>query len=141
MSTNDFIQLLQQLSVGDNNLRKAAEDTYDKICSNNANQLPNMLLEVLSNKTIDYSTQKLSSILLRRYFTQQSKSSEVLSADSMRLFRSNLLNVLENETDIYLKARVCDIVGLLCDEDIDEAQWPELLPYTYRCLQVLLFFF
>ena len=49
-------------------------------------------------------------------------------------FRTDLLQALDNETDAYLKARICDIVGELANFVIDD--WPEILPYAHHCLQV-----
>ena len=137
MSGDSFVSLLEQLSVMDNNIRKLAEERYDSICRDNCNELPQMLLQVIVDKSNAESVQRLAAVLLRRHIVKEAENdSFVLTTESLSGFRSNLLLALENENEIYLKSRICDIVGLLCDEDMSEETWPDLLPYTYSCVQV-----
>ena len=96
-----------------------------------------MLLSVIIDSTQLAGTRRIAVVLLRRLLVQQSKSSvNILSTASLGKLRTSILTSVEHETDLFLRSRLCDIVALLCDEDMEEQEWPELLPYIYSCLQV-----
>lgn len=40
------------------------------------------------------------------------------------------------ESDMYLKSRICDIIGELAGDVLEPAEWPEIIPYTYSIIQV-----
>ena len=138
MVTQEFIQILIQLTVGDNNVRKNAELQYSQLCNQKCDEVPSWLLDVMRDKSLDTSIQRLAAVLLRRFFVQDNGSQQrSMSEAGLANLRKDILYTLDMEKEVYLKSRICDIVGLLCDDDTNENEWPELLPYTYQCLQVI----
>lgn len=136
LSVEEFVTLLEQLSLADNAARKSAEETYDTLSKNNSDEVPHLLLAVLSGGRFADGTRRLAGVLLRRCLVNQNKSKAyIMSATSLQRLRTDVLVSLKEETDTFLKSRICDVVGLLCEDDIEESEWPDLLPFTYSCLQ------
>ena len=50
-------------------------------------------------------------------------------------YNLEIIAALDEETDSYLKSRICDIVGELATFIADD--WTEILPYTYNSMQVI----
>jgi hypothetical protein len=46
-----------------------------------------------------------------------------------------LIAAVTAEGDVYLKSRICDIVGELAGYVLEPADWPEIIPYTYSIIQ------
>ena len=80
---------------------------------------------------------KLAAILLRRILIHEERSSyERLNSDKKCLLKIELMQTLEVESDPYIKSRICDIVGELGAFIVEPSDWPEILPYTHRSMQV-----
>jgi len=136
LSLDEFATLLEQLALADNTIRKSAEVSYDALIKNNSDELPHLLLAVLSGGQFAEGTRRLAAVLLRRFLVNQNKADAyIMSPPSMKKLRADVLQALRSENDAFLKSRVCDVVGLLCEDDIEEGDWPELLPFVYSCLQ------
>lgn len=138
MNSLQVITILSQLTEANNAIRGAAEKAYDQLINEHFQELPLLLLDVIGNKSIDQAIQKLAAVLLRRFLSQHQSGNSVstLTVEALLAFRSKLLIALDDEKDVFLKARICDIVAFLCPEDMEDTDWPELLPYTYKSLQV-----
>ena len=130
----EFVELLSQLTLADNTIRRSAEEIFDALSGQNNCEVCNMLVNVVSDKSTPVAIQRLSAVMLRRLLVQQGKSSKPYNTEQLASLRSSVLRALDSETEVFLKSRICDIVSFLCDEDMDENEWPELLPYTYSCL-------
>lgn len=57
-------------------------------------------------------------------------------AHRQKYLKDELIKALTAETDIFLKSRVCDIIGELAGDILEASEWPEIIPYTYTIIQV-----
>lgn len=67
----EFVVFLGQLSLADNVIRKAAEERYESLCSGNGDELPHMLLGVISDTSVVDTVRRLAAVLLRRFLIQE----------------------------------------------------------------------
>lgn len=51
------------------------------------------------------------------------------------MLKDGLIAAVSSEGDIYLKARICDIIGELAGYVLEPSEWPEIIPYTYGIIQ------
>lgn len=135
-SIDNFIRLLEQLHVSDNTLRSNAENTFNTLKEQNNTSLPFMLLTALSHPHVSNTVQRLAVVLLRLVLIRETPSLFFrLDPGRREDLKGLLLLQLNTENDIYLKSRLCDIVGelsgILHSEDIE---WPEILTFTQGCV-------
>ena len=55
---------------------------------------------------------------------------------SQSFLKEGLIAAVSAETDMYLKSRICDIIGELAGDVLEPSEWPEIIPYTYSIIQV-----
>ena len=71
----EFIHLLHSLSSADNNVRSAAENTYNMMKQQSGDDLPINLLNVLPHADVPIHIRKLAAVLLRGVMVEQELSS------------------------------------------------------------------
>ncbi|CAM9448499.1 unnamed protein product, partial [Ectocarpus fasciculatus] len=61
--------------------------------------------------------------------------SDLISDCSQSFLKEGLIAAVSAESDMYLKSRICDIIGELAGDVLEPAEWPEIIPYTYSIIQ------
>ena len=132
----DFSSFLENLTTPNNAVRAAAETEYDRLKGDRSSGLPFLLLSCLQNGSTKSNIRVLSAVLLRRVLIQDEDSGyHKMNATEQLQLKTGLLTIMTAERDPYLKARICDIVGELAGYILEPADWPEVVPYTYSCIQ------
>ena len=55
---------------------------------------------------------------------------------SQSFLKNTLLLALENETDSSVQSSLCDIAGELAGYVLEPEEWSEILPFSYKYIQV-----
>lgn len=132
----EFVTLLENLTVINNNLRSSAERQYEMMKITPESFLPLKLLSVVVESSVSNNIRRLSAVLLRRIMIDDENSIyNQLDQERQQILKSGLMSALDYETDPYLKARICDIIGELATFIVHAGEWPEILPYTHISIQ------
>ncbi|CAH2223637.1 importin-5 [Pelobates cultripes] len=127
-----FYLLLGNLLSPDNGSRKQAEETYESIPGPSK---ITFLLQAVRNAGAAEEARQMAAVLLRRLLS--SSFEEVypsLPADVQNAIRSELLLVIQLETQSSMRKKICDIVAELARNLIDDDgnnQWPEALKFLF----------
>uniref|UniRef100_A0A2K6F824 Importin 5 n=1 Tax=Propithecus coquereli TaxID=379532 RepID=A0A2K6F824_PROCO len=141
-----FYLLLGNLLSPDNVVRKQAEETYENIPGQSK---ITFLLQAIRNTTAAEEARQMAAVLLRRLLS--SAFDEVyptLPSDVQTAIKSELLMIIQMETQSSMRKKICDIAAELARNLIDEDgnnQWPEGLKFLFdspvmpwdRWLQIL----
>ncbi|CAC5392691.1 IPO5 [Mytilus coruscus] len=128
-----FEALLQGLMSEDNESRTQNEGLYDKIPG--PTKLP-MLVQSMSNSNISIEIRTLSSVLLRRLFTNEFE--EVwpkLSPELQTAVKEKLMSAITEELTPPVRRKVCDATAELARNMIDDEEnmnWPEVLKFMFE---------
>uniref|UniRef100_A0A2K6F815 Importin 5 n=1 Tax=Propithecus coquereli TaxID=379532 RepID=A0A2K6F815_PROCO len=121
-----FYLLLGNLLSPDNVVRKQAEETYENIPGQSK---ITFLLQAIRNTTAAEEARQMAAVLLRRLLS--SAFDEVyptLPSDVQTAIKSELLMIIQMETQSSMRKKICDIAAELARNLIDEDgnnQWPE----------------
>nr|BAE36521.1 unnamed protein product [Mus musculus] len=121
-----FYLLLGNLLSPDNVVRKQAEETYENIPGRSK---ITFLLQAIRNTTAAEEARQMAAVLLRRLLS--SAFDEVypaLPSDVQTAIKSELLMIIQMETQSSMRKKICDIAAELARNLIDEDgnnQWPE----------------
>ncbi|XP_077014669.1 importin-5 isoform X1 [Tamandua tetradactyla] len=127
-----FYLLLGNLLSPDNVVRKQAEETYENIPGQSK---ITFLLQAIRNTTAAEEARQMAAVLLRRLLS--SAFDEVyptLPSDVQTAIKSELLMIIQMETQSSMRKKVCDIAAELARNLIDEDgnnQWPEGLKFLF----------
>ncbi|XP_049976984.1 importin-5-like isoform X2 [Alexandromys fortis] len=127
-----FYLLLGNLISPDNAVRKQAEETYENIPGQTKIMF---LLQAIRNTTAAEEPRQVAAVLLRRLLS--SAFDEVyptLPPDVQTAIKSELLMIIQMETQPSVRKKVCDVVAELARRLIDEDgnnQWPEGLKFLF----------
>uniref|UniRef100_A0A8C4VTI8 Importin-5 n=1 Tax=Gopherus evgoodei TaxID=1825980 RepID=A0A8C4VTI8_9SAUR len=127
-----FYLLLGNLLSPDNTVRKQAEETYETIPGQSK---ITFLLQAIRNAAAAEEARQMAAVLLRRLLS--SAFEEVypaLSPDGQTAIKSELLLIIQMETQSSMRKKICDIVAELARNLIDEDgnnQWPEGLKFLF----------
>uniref|UniRef100_A0A8C0HC71 Importin 5 n=1 Tax=Chelonoidis abingdonii TaxID=106734 RepID=A0A8C0HC71_CHEAB len=127
-----FYLLLGNLLSPDNTVRKQAEETYETIPGQSK---ITFLLQAIRNAAAAEEARQMAAVLLRRLLS--SAFEEVypaLSPDVQTAIKSELLLIIQMETQSSMRKKICDIVAELARNLIDEDgnnQWPEGLKFLF----------
>ncbi|XP_053561454.1 importin-5 [Bombina bombina] len=127
-----FYLLLGNLLSPDNNTRKQAEETYENIPGPSK---ITFLLQAIRNAAAAEEVRQMAAVLLRRLLS--SSFEEVypsLPAEVQNAIKSELLLVIQLETQSSMRKKICDIVAELARNLIDDDgnnQWPEALKFLF----------
>uniref|UniRef100_A0A8C5JYC5 Importin 5 n=1 Tax=Jaculus jaculus TaxID=51337 RepID=A0A8C5JYC5_JACJA len=127
-----FYLLLGNLLSPDNVVRKQAEETYENIPGQSK---ITFLLQAIRNTTAAEEARQMAAVLLRRLLS--SAFDEVyptLPSDVQTAIKSELLIIIQMETQSSMRKKVCDIAAELARNLIDEDgnnQWPEGLKFLF----------
>ncbi|XP_041502184.1 importin-5-like [Microtus oregoni] len=125
-----FYLLLGNIISPDNEVRKQAEETYENIPGQTKVMF---LLQTIRNTTAADEARQVAAVLLRRLFS----SNEVyptLPSDVQTAIKSELLMIIQMETESSMRRKICDIAAELARNLIDEDgnnQWPEGLNFLF----------
>ncbi|CAG2257042.1 IPO5 [Mytilus edulis] len=128
-----FEALLQGLMSDDNDSRTQNEGLYEKIPG--PTKLP-MLVQSMSNSNISIEIRTLSSVLLRRLFTNEFE--EVwpkLSPELQAAVKEKLMSAITEELTPPVRRKVCDATAELARNMIDDEEnmnWPEVLKFMFE---------
>eukprot|EP01041_Mallomonas_annulata_P004290 gene4290-8528_t len=136
-SFEQFILMLEELSLPDNTIRSNAEIKYENLRQLSGDSLSLSLLSVLLNPTvIKPHLQILAAVLLRRILVQQEPSAyRGMSPNGQASLRHDLIVLISTITEPNLKAKVSDLVGDFAGFILEPEEWPEIMQYTYQSLQ------
>lgn len=93
-SHQQFVQLLEQLTVGDNAIRSASEKHYESMKADAVVLpfLPLSLLEALADDTVAGHVRQLAAVLLRRLLVEQEDSVyRAMDIEKLVLYKSILI--------------------------------------------------
>ncbi|XP_069061286.1 importin-5 [Pleurodeles waltl] len=127
-----FFLLLGSLLSPDNAARKQAEETYETIPGPSK---ITFLLQAIRNVAAAEEARQMAAVLLRRLLS--SSFEEVYPAlppDVQNAIKSELIAVIQAETQTSIRKKVCDIAAELARNLIDEDgnnQWPEALKFLF----------
>uniref|UniRef100_A0A2K6F819 Importin 5 n=1 Tax=Propithecus coquereli TaxID=379532 RepID=A0A2K6F819_PROCO len=127
-----FYLLLGNLLSPDNVVRKQAEETYENIPGQSK---ITFLLQAIRNTTAAEEARQMAAVLLRRLLS--SAFDEVyptLPSDVQTAIKSELLMIIQMETQSSMRKKICDIAAELARNLIDEDgnnQWPEGLKFLF----------
>ncbi|XP_040192060.1 importin-5 [Rana temporaria] len=127
-----FYLLLTNLLSPDNSARKQAEEAYDSIPGPSK---ITFLLQAIRNAGAAEETRQMAAVLLRRLLS--SAFEEVypsLPTDVQNAIKSELLLVIQLESQSTMRKKICDIVAELSRNLIDDDgnnQWPEALKFLF----------
>uniref|UniRef100_A0A7M4FMT9 Importin 5 n=1 Tax=Crocodylus porosus TaxID=8502 RepID=A0A7M4FMT9_CROPO len=127
-----FYLLLGNLLSPDNAVRKQAEETYENIPGQSK---ITFLLQAIRNTAAAEEARQMAAVLLRRLLS--SAFEEVYPAlppDVQIAIKSELLLIIQMETQSGMRKKICDIVAELARNLIDEDgnnQWPEGLKFLF----------
>ncbi|XP_062957947.1 importin-5 [Cynocephalus volans] len=127
-----FYLLLGNLLSPDNVVRKQAEETYENIPGQTK---ITFLLQAIRNTTAAEEARQMAAVLLRRLLS--SAFDEVyptLPSDVQTAIKSELLLIIQMETQSSMRKKICDIAAELARNLIDEDgnnQWPEGLKFLF----------
>ncbi|XP_069496567.1 importin-5 [Ambystoma mexicanum] len=128
-----FFLLLGSLLSPDNAARKQAEETYETIPGPSK---ITFLLQAIRNAAAAEEARQMAAVLLRRLLS--SSFEEVypsLPPDVQNAIKSELIMVIQVETQTSIRKKVCDIAAELARNLIDEDgnnQWPEALKFLFE---------
>ena len=133
-----ILPILERLIVADNGIRSAAEAQYKHWQSIGSEDLCVALLQVIGEVNINMPLRILAAVLLRRLLIEDNNGQTLQEMTETRQaeFCQLLLVTLDQEVTMSLKLKICDIVGELGGYIIEEGEWPDVLPFTYRLLTV-----
>lgn len=127
-----FFLLLGSLLSPDNAARKQAEETYETIPGPSK---ITFLLQAIRNAAAAEEARQMAAVLLRRLLS--SSFEEVyptLPPDVQNAIKTELISVIQAETQTSIRKKVCDIAAELARNLIDEDgnnQWPEALKFLF----------
>uniref|UniRef100_A0A3Q1LV36 Importin 5 n=2 Tax=Bos TaxID=9903 RepID=A0A3Q1LV36_BOVIN len=127
-----FYLLLGNLLSPDNVVRKQAEETYENIPGQSK---ITFLLQAIRNTAAAEEARQMAAVLLRRLLS--SAFDEVyptLPTDVQTAIKSELLMIIQMETQSSMRKKICDIAAELARNLIDEDgnnQWPEGLKFLF----------
>ncbi|XP_040281224.1 importin-5 [Bufo bufo] len=127
-----FYLLLQNLLSPDNGTRKQAEEAYDGIPGPSK---ITFLLQAIRNAGAAEEARQMAAVLLRRLLS--SSFEEVypsLPTDVQNAIKTELLVVIQLESQSSMRKKICDIVAELARNLIDDDgnnQWPEALKFLF----------
>uniref|UniRef100_A0A286XZM1 Importin 5 n=1 Tax=Cavia porcellus TaxID=10141 RepID=A0A286XZM1_CAVPO len=116
----------------DNVVQKQAEETYENIPGQSK---ITFLLQAIRNTTAAEEARRMATVLLRRLLS--SAFDEVyptLPLDVQTAIKSELLMIIQMETQSSMRKKICDIAAELARNLIDEDgnnQWPEGLKFLF----------
>lgn len=126
-----FLNLLQNLMNRSNAERAQAEKFYES-CKEFPSELVLRLLEVIQAPQ-NSEVRGLSAILLRKLITRDGVMPK-LSIEARTALKSQLLDIIYRENDGSIGKKLCDAVGELAINILEDGTWPELLPCVSQWL-------
>uniref|UniRef100_A0A8D0GCP0 Importin 5 n=1 Tax=Sphenodon punctatus TaxID=8508 RepID=A0A8D0GCP0_SPHPU len=129
---HQFYLLLGNLLNPDNAVRKQAEETYENIPGQSK---VTFLLQAVRNAAAAEEVRQMAAVLLRRLLSASFEEVyPTLSPDVQTAIKSELLLIIQMETQSSMRKKICDIVAELARNLIDEDgnnQWPEGLKFLF----------
>lgn len=105
---DQFEQLLDQLSVDDNDTRSRAEQIYNNAAKNQPNETIQALLQV-GRTSAQTKRRSFAILLLRRVLSSlEDGINKVLSPQLLHLLKSELLLGIEREEDTHVRGMLVD---------------------------------
>ncbi|KAF7252792.1 Importin-5 [Varanus komodoensis] len=127
-----FYLLLGNLLSPDNVVRKQAEETYENIPGQSK---ITFLLQAVRNTTVAEEARQMAAVLLRRLLSASFEEIyPTLLPEVQTAIKSELLLIIQLETQSSMRRKICDIVAELARNLIDEDgnnQWPEGLKFLF----------
>jgi hypothetical protein len=128
-----IVEVLYALCSADNLARRAAETRYEELKSSTTITLHLLEISSSNDKSVEYSIQKLAMVLLRRLICHEDAFDQ-LDGQGKEQLKARLLYSLLSDKDTYVKARICDVIGHLVGYELSLEDWPELLPFLFKCV-------
>jgi hypothetical protein len=132
LSVAETDALLRALMNPDNAIRQSAETAFGQL-----KQTPDRcvlsLLQVLRSP-VPPEIRSMSALLLRRVIIKDDPSLwPQTTPETQEAFKTNVLESLgDSQLDPSTRKKVCDVVGELGVNIMDEDQWPQLLPFMFE---------
>ncbi|CAM6081611.1 unnamed protein product [Calypogeia fissa] len=125
--------VLQLMSAG-NEQRGQAEAVFNVCKEAHAEALVGKLLEALgSSKRME--VRAMVAILLRKLITKDDVSLwKKLPPEAQEAVKAKLLKCVEIEEGKSILKKLCDTVTELAADILEDGQWPDLLPFMFRCV-------
>jgi hypothetical protein len=139
-SSERFIQLLQHLVDGNNQIRSEAERYYNNLLQTSCDDAIIGLMQSLSNPVVNIHLRQLAAVLLRRCLVDEEDSYYFkLQLATREFIVQELSRLLQEETITSIRIKVCDIAGELGGSILEPKDWPSLYPTTVALCKVSLF--
>ncbi|XP_074657622.1 importin-5-like [Tubulanus polymorphus] len=131
-----FEQLLHSLLSPDHDVRTPAEEVYDKLPQERRYEF---LMKVIADSTRQPAEiRSLAAVLLRRLITVTTDEKwNELDEQAQSFIRDKLLEVVQQESLMSLRKKVCDCVAelarIMIDDDCNN-KWPDILKFLFACV-------
>jgi len=130
-------QLLLNLLSADNNIRSAAEKSYDDWRADK-NSLLQGLIGVICQSSHSH-IRKMGTVLLRKTVVAGDGNEETdtdflrSDANTQAIVKSSLLQTLRTEPAKDVRKGVADVISFLASSEVPAGKWQELLPFIFEC--------
>ncbi|XP_011405014.2 PREDICTED: importin-5 [Amphimedon queenslandica] len=129
----EFNAILSNLLSEDNTTRKTAEEQLNTLSL--SAKLP-YLVSTMGNAGVAISSRDLAAVLLRRALLQSPDELSQVDPTVTASCRSQLLQIIQSESNTSLRHKICDTIAELARASIDENDvnhWPQLLTFLFEC--------
>ncbi|KAK4355053.1 hypothetical protein RND71_027247 [Anisodus tanguticus] len=129
-----FETLISHLMSTSNEQRSEAESIFNLIKQNDPNSLALKLANLLSTSP-HTDPRAMSAILLRKLLTRDDSFIwPKLTESTQSGIKSLLLTCIQREESKSIIKKLCDTVSELASSILPENQWPEILPFMFKCV-------
>jgi len=133
-ANNNFVQLLQSLLSGDQNVRKPAEATLQENLDSNFASTVVALVKVISQCNRE-DLQTLAAVCVRRAFKSNTKAFFSFSSDVQQVLKNELMQLCSStNSPLAVRKKVCDIVEILAMQLLPENAWSDLMSFILKLL-------
>jgi len=128
-----FEGMIAQLMATDNNLRGQAEAAFQDTKKTNPELAVSGLIHLLRNSQQE-EVRAMCTVLLRRCIGKSGESLwPNISFQTQGVVRETLLSTIEAEKSSHIRNKISDCIATLASHLYETGQWPELLPFMFKC--------
>ena len=118
----------RSLTSGTNEIRKAAEASFEQLCNNPESVLP--LLCASLTQSEDETVRAMTAVMFRKRVSEAFY--EKLSPDSQAAVKSTLISAVQQERVPGVRRKVADTAGEVAAMILGKSEWPELLTFLFQ---------
>jgi len=122
-----FAELMRSLTSPSNETRKAAEASFEQLCTNPEAILP--LICVSMTQCEDDTVRAMSAVMFRKRVSKNFL--EQLSPASQAAVKSTLISAIQQEKTQNIRRKIADTTGEVGATIMGQGEWPELLAFVF----------